>query len=68
MSTVRDCVGGCLDFYFINYEINCIVIYMRPKMAMNLGSRSATDVCGFVVNSYQRVLLFTLIVTQNNFV
>ena len=45
MSTVRDCVGECLDFYFINYEINCIVICMRPEMAMNSGSRSATDVC-----------------------
>ena len=68
MSTVCECVGGCLDFYFINYEINYIVIYMRPEMAMNSGSRSATDVCGFAMNSYQRVLLFTLIVTQNNFV
>ena len=52
----------------INYELNCIVICMRPEMAMNSGSRSATDVCGFAVNSYQRVLLFTLIVTQNKFV
>ena len=68
MTTVRECVGGCLDFYFINYEINCIVICMSPKMAMNSSSRSATDVCGFAVNSYQRVLLFTLIVTQNKFV
>ena len=67
MTIVRECVGGCLDFYFINYEINCIVICMRPEMAMNSGSRSATDVCGFAVNSYQRVLLFMLIVTQNKF-
>ena len=65
MSTVRECVGGCLDFYFLNYEINCIVICMKPEMAMNSGS---TDVCGFAMNSYHRVLLFTLIVTQNNFV
>ena len=35
--TVRDCVGAVLGVYFINYEINCIVVFMRPKIAMKFG-------------------------------
>ena len=38
--TVRAVLGA----YFIVYEINCIVMCMRPEMDMNLGSRSGTDV------------------------
>ena len=32
--TVRDCDRAVLDGYFINYEINCIVMGRRPLMAM----------------------------------
>ena len=35
--TVRDCVGTVLGAYFINYEINCVLVRMRPKMAMDFG-------------------------------
>ena len=37
-------VGAVLGAYFIIYEINCIVMCMRLKMAMNSGSQSGTDV------------------------
>ena len=37
-------VGPVLGAYFIVYKINCIMMFMRPEMAMNLGSRSGTDV------------------------
>ena len=37
-------VGAVLGASFIFYEINCIVMCMRPKMAMNSGSRSGTDI------------------------
>ena len=38
--TVRDCVwggGAVFGCYFINYEINCVLICMRPGMAMKFG-------------------------------
>ena len=37
-------VGAVLGAYFMVYEINCIVMCMRPEMAMNSGSRSGTVV------------------------
>ena len=37
-------VGAVLGAYFIVYEIKFIVMCMRPKMAMNSGSRSGTNV------------------------
>ena len=43
-------IGAVLGAYFIVYEINCIVMSMRPEMcmrsemAMNSDSRSGTDV------------------------
>ena len=37
-------IGAVLGAYFIVYEINCIVMCMRPEMAMNSCSRSGTDV------------------------
>ena len=33
-----------LDVHFINYEINHVLVCMRPEMAMNLGSQSGTDI------------------------
>ena len=36
-------VGAVLGAYFVVYEINCIVMCMRPEMAMVPGSRSGTD-------------------------
>ena len=41
--TVRDCVWAVLDVCFIIYEINCVLVRMRPEMAMDLGSQSETD-------------------------
>ena len=35
--TVSDCVGAVLGVCFINYEINCVLVRMRPKIAMNFG-------------------------------
>ena len=35
--TVCDCVGAVLGVCFINYEINCILVCMRPEMAMDFG-------------------------------
>ena len=35
--TVRDCVGAVLGVCFINYEINCMLVRMRPEMAMDFG-------------------------------
>ena len=35
--TVRDCVGAVWGICFIIYEINCVLVCMRPEMAMNLG-------------------------------
>ena len=35
--TVYDCDRAVLNDYFINYEINCIVMGMRPVMAVKFG-------------------------------
>ena len=35
--TVRDCVGAVWGVCFIIYEINCELVCMRPKMAMDFG-------------------------------
>ena len=35
--TVYDYVGAVLGVCFINYEINCMLVRMRPEMAMDFG-------------------------------
>ena len=37
-------IGAVLGAYFTIYEIKCIVMCMRPEMAMTSSSRSGTDV------------------------
>ena len=34
---VRDCVGTVLGVCFIIYEINCVLVRIRPEMAMDIG-------------------------------
>ena len=34
---VRDCVGTVLSVCFIIYAINCVLVCMRPEMAMEIG-------------------------------
>ena len=36
---VCDCVGTVLGVYFIIYVINCVLVCMRPEMAMEIGSK-----------------------------
>ena len=52
--TVRDCVRAVLGVCFIIYEINCVLVRMRPEMAMDSGSQSGTDVERMVVNNNPR--------------
>ena len=33
---VRDCVGNVLGVCFIIYAINCVLVCMRPEMAMDV--------------------------------
>ena len=56
---VRDCVGAVLGVCFIIYEINYVLVRMRPEMVMDSGSQSGTDVERVAVNSNPSVLLFT---------
>ena len=35
--TVCDCVGAVWGVCFIIYEINCVLVCMRPEMAMDFG-------------------------------
>ena len=42
----------------MNYALNCIVVCMRPEMAMDSGSQSGTDVERVAMNSNPRGLLF----------
>ena len=35
--TVRDSVGAVWGVCFIIYEINCVLVCMRPEMVMDLG-------------------------------
>ena len=35
MWTVRDCVGADWGVSFIIYEINCVLVCMRPEIAMD---------------------------------
>ena len=37
--TVRDCVWTVLGVCFIIYAINCVLVCMRPEMAMEIGSK-----------------------------
>ena len=34
---VRDCVGTILGVWFIIYAINCVLVCIRPEMAMEIG-------------------------------
>ena len=41
--TVSECVGAVLGVCFINCEINCMLVRMRPEMAMDFRFTSETD-------------------------
>ena len=54
-----DCVGAVLGVCFIIYEINCVLVCMRPGMAMEFGFTKWNRCWVVVVNSKPRVSLFT---------
>ena len=53
-----DYVGAVLGVYFIIYEINCVLVCMRPEMAMEFGFTKWNRCWMVAVNSNPSVSLF----------
>ena len=53
-----DCVEAVLGVCFIIYEINCVLMRMRPEIAMQFGFTKWNQCWIVAVNSNPRVLLF----------
>ena len=50
-----DCVGAVLGVCFIIYEINCVLVCMRPEMAMEFGFTKWNRCWMVALNSNPRV-------------
>ena len=53
-----DCVGAVLGVCFIIYEINCVLVCMRPEMAMEFKFTKWNRCWMVAMNSNPRVSLF----------